>query len=455
MRTVRIANGQGFWGDNVDAPVELLRGGPIDYLGMDYLAEVTLSIMMRQKLKDPRLGYATDFIDFVRRVLPELVARNVRVLSNAGGLNPHACRAKIFEVARELGVAGLRVGVVEGDDVFPRLRDLLAAGHPLKNMDTGEPLAPIVDRMTSANAYLGARPVCDALAQGALIVLGGRVTDTALALAPMVHEFGWGREEWDCLAAGTVAGHIIECGAQCTGGNYSRWWEVRDLWNVGYPIVEARPDGTFTVTKHPGTGGMVTVATVAEQLLYEMGRPEEYVTPDVTADFTTIRLAQEGPDRVAVSGVRGRPNTPFLKVSASYLAGYKTSGQITVSGPRAVEKAELAAETVWKRLERAGVTFAPEQRSTELLGVGACLPGLFAVPADPPEVVLRLGVSDPDRAKVDRFGMEIAPLITAGPPGVTGFAGGRPKAQEVVAYWPALLARETVERQIEVTVEEA
>ncbi len=455
MRTVRIGNGQGFWGDNVDAPVELLRGGPIDYIGMDYLAEVTLSIMMRQKLKDPRLGYATDFIGFVRRVLPELVERNVRVLTNAGGLNSHACRARIFEVARELGITGLRVGVVEGDDVLPRLPELLAAGHELKNMDTGEPLAPVVGRMASANAYLGARPVCEALQQGALIVLCGRVTDTALALAPMIHEFGWGPEEWDCLAAGTVAGHIIECGAQCTGGNYSRWREVPDLWNVGYPIVEARPDGTFVVTKHPGTGGMVTVATVAEQLLYEMGRPEEYITPDVTADFTTIRLRQDGPDRVEVSGVRGRPKTPFFKVSGSYLAGYKTSGQITLCGPEAAAKAELAAETVWKRLERAGVTFEPEQKSTEVLGLGACLPGIFAVPPDPPEVVLRLGVRDPDRAKVERFGMEIAPLITAGPPGVTGFAGGRPKAQEIVAYWPALLAREEVERQIEVSVEEA
>lgn len=454
MRTVRIGNGQGFWGDNVDAPVELLRGGPIDYIGMDYLAEVTLSIMMRQKRKDERLGYATDFIDFVRRVLPELAERNVRILTNAGGLNPRACRAKIFEVARELGLEGLRIGVVEGDDVLGRLPELVAAGHPLANMDTGEPLAPVVDRVTSANAYLGARPVVQALAQGALIVLCGRVTDTALALAPMIHEFGWAEDDWDRLAAGTVAGHVLECGPQCTGGNYTRWWEVPDLWNVGYPIVEARPDGTFTVTKHEGTGGMVTVDTVAEQLLYEMGKPTEYITPDVTADFTTIRLRQDGKDRVAVSGIQGRPRTPFFKISGSYLAGYKANGQITLSGPRAVEKAELAADIVWKRLERAGVTFAPEDREVELLGVGACLPGVFPAPSDPPEVVLRLGVRDADFKKVQRFGQEIAPLVTTGPPGVTGFAGGRPKPQEIVAYWPALLAREKVESRIEVTVEE-
>jgi hypothetical protein len=455
MRSVRIGNGQGFWGDNVDAPVELLRGGPIDYIGMDYLAEVTLSIMMRQKLKDPRLGYASDFIGFVRRVLPEIKERNVRILTNAGGLNPRACRARIFQVAKDLGVTGLRVGVVEGDDLFPRLRELIAAGHPLANMDTGEPLGPHVEKVTSANAYLGARPIVRALEEGAQIVLCGRVTDTALALAPMIHEFGWGETDWDLLAAGTIAGHILECGPQCTGGNFSRWWEVPDLWNVGFPLVEARADGTFTVTKHAGTGGMVTVDTVSEQLLYEMASPSEYITPDCVADFTSIHLRQEGPDRVDVTGVRGRPKTPFLKISGSYLDGYKATGQVTISGPRAVDKAQLASDIVWKRLERAGLTFAPENRLVELVGIGACLPGIFTPPAEPPEVVLRLGVHDPDPARVERFGEEIAPLVTGGPPGVTGFAGGRPKPQAVVAYWPALLAREEVEGRIEVTVEEA
>jgi hypothetical protein len=297
--------------------------------------------------------------------------------------------------------------------------------------------------------------VAEALAGGAQIVLCGRVTDTALALGPLVHEFGWAADDWDRLAAGTVAGHILECGAQSTGGNFTRFWEVPDLWNVGYPIAEVAADGSFTVTKHPGTGGLVTVDTVAEQLVYEMGDPTTYITPDVVADFTTIRLAPAGADRVAVSGVRGRPQTPFLKVSASYLDGYKASGQVTVSGPRAVEKARLAAEIVWKRLERAGVLFPESARQVELLGAGAVLPGILtADAAEVPEVVLRLAVRDGDRARVDRFGKEIAPLVTAGPPGVTGFAGGRPKAQEVVAYWPALLAREEVESHLTVSVEE-
>lgn len=454
MKTIRIGNGQGFWGDNVDAPVRLLRGGEVDYIGMDYLAEVTLSIMMRQKLKDPNKGYATDFVDFIAQVLPELKERGVKVLSNAGGLNPHACRERIFEIAREQGVENVKVGVVEGDDLTDRLTDLVAAGHEMRNMDNDEPLAPLLDKVSSANAYIGAAPVVEALAQGADIVLCGRVTDTALALAPMIYEFGWASDDWDRLAAGTIAGHILECGPQCTGGNFTRWWEVPDLWDVGYPVVEAREDGTFTVTKHEGTGGLVSVDTVAEQLLYEMGNPEEYLTPDVTADFSSVQLSQEGPDRVAVSGIKGSKNTPFLKVSASYLAGFKSSGTLTVTGPRAVEKAELCADIVWKRLERAGVTFADEHRQQELVGVNACLPGVFAEPPDPPEVVLRLGVRDREYDKVMRFGKELAPLVTAGPPGVTGFAGGRPKPQRVVAYWPALLAREEVEEQIRVSVEE-
>jgi Acyclic terpene utilisation family protein AtuA len=454
MKTIRIANGQGFWGDSVDAPVELLRGGPLDYLGMDYLAEVTLSIMMRQKRKNPALGYATDFLEFLRRVLPEVKAKRVRVITNAGGLNPRACRARIFDIARELGVAGLRVGVVEGDDLLPRLGELLAT-HPLRNMDTGEPLAAHAERVLSANAYLGAQPVATALRMGADIVLCGRITDTALALAPCLAEFDWATDDWDRLAAGTIAGHILECGAQCTGGNFTRFWEVPELWNVGYPIVEARADGTFTVTKHPGTGGLVTVDTVAEQLLYEMGDPRAYITPDVVADFTSIRLRQEGADRVEVSGIRGTASTPFFKVSASYLDGYKASGQLTVAGPRALEKAQLAAEIVWRRLARAGVTFPDHDRCEEFLGVSSCLPGIMPPPIDPPEVVLRLGVRDADRDKVERFGKELAPLVTAGPPGVTGFAGGRPKAQEVVAYWPALLDRREVEPHLAVTVEAA
>jgi hypothetical protein len=454
-RTVRIGNGQGFWGDSVDAPLELLTRGPIDYLGLDYLAEVTLSIMMRQRLRDPHAGYAADFITFLRRALPVIAEKGVRVVTNAGGLNPSACREEVFRVARELGVPVLRVGVIEGDDLLPRLDELLAAGSRLQHMDDGRPLSEVRARVLSANAYLGARPVAAALDNGAQIVLAGRITDTSLALGPLVHEFSWPEDAWDLLASGTVAGHIIECGAQATGGNFSSWWDVPELWDVGYPVLECEPDGSFVVTKHPGTGGLVTMATVAEQLVYEMGDPRAYITPDCVADFTTAQLRPVGENRVRVSGVSGGPRTAFYKVSASYQDGWKSSGQLVISGPRAVDKARLAAEIVWKRLARAGVSFREEDRVTEVLGTGACHPGLGDAGSDPPEVVLRLAVRGPERAAVARFGYELAPLVTSGPPGVTGFAGGRPKPQEVVAYWPALIPKPLVDPHVRVTVESA
>lgn len=452
-RVVRIGNGQGFWGDSVDAPLELLARGPLDYLGLDYLAEVTLSIMMRQRLRDPHKGFAADFIALLRRALPVIAERGVKVVTNAGGLNPTACREEVFRVARELGISGLKVGVIEGDDLLPRIGELCGAGHHLEHMETGKRLCEVRHKVLSANAYLGARPVAAALAQGAQIVLAGRITDTSLALGPLVQEFGWREDAWDLLASGTVAGHIIECGAQATGGNFSRWWEVPDLWDVGYPVLECEADGRFVVTKHPGTGGLVTTATVAEQLVYEMGDPRAYVTPDCVADFTSAQLQQEGEHRVRVHGIRGSPRTAFYKVSASYQDGWKASGHLVISGPRAVEKARLAAEVVWKRLARAGVSFPEGERVTEILGTGACHPGLGDVGADAPEVVLRLAVRGESRAAVSRFGYELAPLVTTGPPGVTGFAGGRPKPQEVVAYWPALIPKSLVDPFVKVSVE--
>ncbi len=452
-RVVRIGNGQGFWGDSIDAPLELLTRGPLDYIGLDYLAEVTLSIMMRQRLRDPNRGYAADFIALLRRALPAIVERGVKVVTNAGGLNPGACREEVFRVARDLGISGLKVGIIEGDDLLARLAGLCEAGCHLEHMESGERLCDVRHKVLSANAYLGARPVAEALAGGAQIVLAGRITDTSLALGPLVHEFGWGEDDWDRLAAGTVAGHIIECGAQATGGNFSRWWEVPELWDVGYPVLECEPDGGFTVTKHPGTGGLVTAATIGEQLVYEMGDPQTYITPDCVADFTTARLRQVGEDRVRVEGVKGAPSTSFYKVSASFQAGWKASGQLVISGPRAVDKARLAAEIVWKRLARAGVSFPEGDSVTEIVGAGACHPGMGSHVADPPEVVLHLAVRGADRSAVGRFGYELAPLITAGPPGVTGFAGGRPKPQEIVAYWPALVPKTLVDPFVKVSVE--
>ncbi len=449
-KTIRIASGQGFWGDWLDAPVRQVEGGPIDYMMMDYLAEVTMSIMQKQRSRDPSLGYARDFVPLMRRLLPELVRRRIRVVANAGGVNPRSCANAIVEAARRLGLAGkVKVGIVAGDDMLDRLEELRHNGHRLENLDTGEPLADIRGDVQSANAYLGAWPVVRALELGADVVVTGRVTDTGLTLAPMIHEFGWVPDAWDLMAAGTVAGHLIECGAQCSGGNCLVGWESMSLVDPGYPIIEARGDGGFAVTKHEGTGGRVTVASVSEQLLYEMGDPKNYITPDCIADFTSIRLKQDKRDRVAVTGIRGRPATDSLKVSLSYFYGYKAVGTLVYSWPDALKKAQKADRILRARLERMGLEF--EEILTEFVGANATHGRLAGKPdPDIAEVQLRIGVRAPTRGPVARFTREIAPLILNGPPSVTGFAGGRPKVEEIVAYWPALIPKAEIHPTVEI-----
>jgi len=445
-----VASGQGFWGDWLEAPRRQVEGGPVDYLMLDYLAEVTMSILQKQKERDPRMGYARDFIGAIESVLPAIVDRGVKVIANAGGVNPRACADAVLDLADGRGVRGrVALGVVTGDDLLPRLDALLAAGHPLASMDTGEPLEAVRDRVLSANAYIGSGPIVEALEQGAQVVITGRSTDTALTMAPLRHEFGWGVEEWDKLAAGIIAGHIIECGAQCSGGNCLKDWDsIPDLWNVGYPIVEARPDGTFEVCKHPGTGGRIDVSTVTEQLVYEMGDPHSYITPDVVADFTSIQLEPAGADRVRVFGVRGRSATDKLKVSIAYRAGYKAVGTLVYAWPDAVAKARAADEVLRRRLEMLGLRF--DAIVTELVGANATHGPLAGDPGDIAEVQLRVGVRGQDRAMVERFTRELIPMVLNGPPSVTGFAAGRPKVEEIVAYWPALIDKGVVTPQVEV-----
>jgi hypothetical protein len=316
-------------------------------------------------------------------------------------------------------------------------------------MDTGEALTTIRDRVIAANAYIGSGPIVEALGRGANVVITGRSTDTALTMAPLRHEFGWGATDWDRLAAGIVAGHIIECGAQCSGGNcLYDWRNVPNLADVGYPIVEASSDGTFVVTKHGGTGGWVTIPSVTEQLVYEMGDPRAYITPDVIADFTTIQLERDGPDRVRVFGVRGRPPTDKLKVSVAYRAGYKAVGTLVYAWPDALDKAHRADEVLRTRLDRMGLRL--DHTLTEFVGVSATHGPLAGEAGDPPEVQLRVGVRSEDKAAVERFSREVAPLVLNGPPSVTGFAGGRPKVEEIVAYWPALIDRNVVHTAVEV-----
>jgi hypothetical protein len=449
-RIVRVASGQGFWGDWLDAPRRQVEGGPVDYLMLDYLAEVTMSILQKQKERDPKMGYARDFIGAMESVLPAVTERGVKVIANAGGVNPVACANAVLDVARARGASGaLRVGVVTGDDLLPRLDELLAGGHALAHMETGESLSTVRDRVLSANAYIGSTPIVEALARGANVVVTGRSTDTALTMAPLRHEFGWGSEDWDKLAAGIIAGHIIECGAQCSGGNcLYDWRNIPDLANIGYPIVEAKADGTFTVVKHPGTGGRINVQSVAEQCVYEMGDPHSYITPDVVADFTTIHLAADGTDRVRVHGIKGRPATDKLKVSIAYRAGFKAVGTLVYAWPDALEKAQLADRVLRERLANMGLRF--DQLLTEYVGVNATHGPLAVSSGEAQEVQLRIGARSNDRTTIERFTREIAPLVLNGPPSVTGFAGGRPKVEEIVAYWPALVDKGVVKTQVEV-----
>lgn len=445
---LRIANGQGFWGDWLEAPIRQVEGGPIDYLVLDYLAEVTMSILQKQKERDATQGYARDFVTLAARLFPQLIEKDIKIVSNAGGVNPHACAEAVIQVARDAGLKGAKVAVIDGDDIYGRLDEMIGRGVSFDDMDSGEPIDMVRDRILSANVYLGAFPLVEALQTGAQVIIAGRSTDTALTLAPMVHEFGWGPDDWDRLAAGTIAGHILECGAQASGGNCQLDWQsIPDFANIGYPLVEAEPDGSFVVTKHPGTGGRVSLGTVREQLLYELGNPASYLTPDCSADFTSVQLEDAGPDRVRVSGIRGGQRPPTLKTSITYSAGWKAIGTLVYSWPDAVAKAREADRIVRQRLANLGLTF--DEIHTELLGVDACHAGAAATNPDPPEVQLRVGVRGQNRATIDRFTRELIPLVLNGPPTATGFGDGRPPVREVVAYWSSLLPREEIQTSIQ------
>lgn len=441
-----IANCGGFWGDDPTAAGRQVRGGPIDYLVMDYLAEVTMAILHKQMAKRPELGYAGDFLTQLRDVLVECVDKDITIISNAGGVNPHGCRLAVEALADELGVADkVRVGVVTGDDIYPDLSDILEK-EPLNNLDTGAPLVDIKDQVMSANAYLGAAPIVQALEMGANIVICGRVTDTGVTLAPMIYEFGWPEDDWDKIAAGIVAGHIIECGLQACGGNFTDWQLVPSHENMGYPILEVEADGTFVVTKHPDTGGLVSEHTIGEQLLYEMGDPA-YLSPDCIAHFDSIQTSDAGPDRVRVEGVKGSPPPPTLKVSVSFQNGYRAFGRLLISGPDTLAKARKLEEVFWSSV---GGRENFEDARSQLIGWDGTHPSLTV--SEPSEVILQLAVRDNDRAKIDNlFAPQVVPKVLGTIPGVTVLADqGRPRSSDVVGYWPALMSRDAVHVQVQV-----
>ncbi len=446
--TLRIANGAGFLGDNLDAPRRLVESSEVDYLTLEYLAELTMSILARSRQKDPAAGYAKDFVSVLRSLCPALVDQaKLKIVTNAGGMNPRGCAQAIAKVLAETGMTDTLIAVVDGDDLLPRLAQIQMTGSAMHNLETGQSLAELQAPIVSANAYLGAKPIAEALAAGARIVITGRVADASLTVGPAAHHYRWSWDDWDRLAGASVAGHLIECGAQVTGGLYRHWHDL-DLAHVGYPIAEIAEDGSATITKAAGTGGAVNRRTVAEQLVYEIGDPAHYLTPDVDVDFTTVELNVTGPNRVTASGATGRPAPDNYKVSLAYAAGFMASGQLLVYGDDCAAKARACGAMIFDRVAAAG--FEIEARNIECLGANDAVPGLRSAPDSLREVMLRVTARDARREAIERFAAEFAPLITSGPPGLAGYASGRPAARAVFAYWPTLVLRGLVQTRVEV-----
>ncbi len=446
--SLRIANAAGFLGDNLDAPRRLVEQAEVDYLTLEYLAELTLSILARARQKNSNAGYAADFIPVIGSLRTALQSQpRLKIVTNAGGMNPASCAIATARMLVESGLGATLIGVVTGDDLLPRIDALRSSGCAFVNLDTGRSISELTSEIVSVNAYLGALPIQSALAQNARIVIVGRVADASLSVGPAMHEFGWKWDDWDRLAGASVAGHLIECGAQVTGGLH-RHWESLDLASVGYPIAELADDATCVITKPRSTGGCVTRATVIEQLVYEIGDPAHYLTPDVEVDFTTVEIEQTGPDRVAVRKATGRPASDTYKVSLAYHDGYTASGQLLIYGRDCVSKARACGEMILQRVQNSGFTL--RRSLVESLGAGEGVPGLHRAPSDLREVMLRVTVDDPRREAVERFCKELAPLVTSGPPGIAGYASGRPTVRPIFAYWPTLVPKSLVVPECEV-----
>jgi len=449
MPVIRVGNGAGFWGDNLDAPRLLAECGRLDYLTLEYLAELTLSILAHQRSRNPQAGFVSDFLTVLESLAPVLAVQpQLKIVTNAGGMAPQTCARQASAILSKAGLGETLVAAASGDDIFPHLDELIGSGESFMNFDSGLALGDARSQIASANAYLGAGGIVTALSQEARVIITGRIADASLTVGPAIHEFGWSWTDWNSLAAATVAGHLIECGAQVTGGMFSGWTAGLSLDNLGYPVAEISDAGQVVITKPPMTGGIVSTETVTEQLVYEIGDPAHYLTPDVDADFSQMHLAQIGPDRVEVSGAKGNPAPPRYKVSMAYCDGFMAAGTLVVCGDQAAVKARACGELILSRLRTAGVNLA--RTHIECLGTGDTLPGIWKRNNDALEVVLRVGVHDPSRAAVERFVREFSPLVGSGPPGVTGYTGPRPSPYPVFAYWPTTIARERVAPVVEV-----
>ncbi|RYZ10873.1 MAG: DUF1446 domain-containing protein [Comamonadaceae bacterium] len=441
-KTVRIGGASGFWGDSMVAAPQLVKGGRLDYLVFDYLAETTMSILAAARAKNPDMGYATDFVDIAMKpVLAEIKRQGIKVVSNAGGINPHGCAAALRAVADAQGIA-LRIAVIEGDDVSALMPALRERG--VHDMFTGEALP---EKVLSANAYLGAAPIAAALAAGADVVITGRCVDSAVTLGPLMHEFGWRADDHDLLASGSLAGHIIECGCQATGGLHTDWEDIPDWAHIGYPVVECHADGSFVVTKPEGTGGKVIAANVAEQMLYEIGDPGAYLLPDVSCDFRDVTIEQQGENRVRVSPAKGRAPTPHYKVSATQLDGFRCAGSMVIIGIDAERKARRTAEAI---LERTGEILRdgglPPFTSSCIEVIGAeTLYGPHARTRHVREVMMRVVANHPQKAALAMFAREIAPSGTSWSPGTTSPGGGRPAVSPLIKPFSFLLDKPSLQ----------
>ena len=449
IKKMRIGNAQGFWGDSAIAPARLIQQQPdLDYLTLDYLAEVSLSIMAIQREKKPEVGYALDFLDVVKNLIPHWQqGSTLKIVTNAGGLNPLGCAQACRELLKKYCSRSLCIGVVSGDDVYSIFKSS-PENLQFRNLETQASLTMVADSLVTANAYLGAKPIAEALLAGADIVITGRVADPSLTVGPCAAHFGWSWNDYDKLAGATIAGHLIECGTQVTGGISTNWLNLPDLAHIGFPIVEMHADGSCIVTKPEGTGGKVSIETVKEQLLYEIGDPDHYLSPDVTVSFLSLCLKEDGVDRIAVSGAKGTAPPPTYKVSATYRDGYKAEGMIVISGPDAGRKARLCGEIILKRVREAGYKI-PHAR-IECIGDGAVVPGVFLGSGTSlSECVLRICIADPQKEALECFSKELASLVTCGSQGITGYSSGRPKVRPVFGYWPSLIEREMVNPKVQ------
>ena len=446
---LRIGNAQGFWGDQIDAPANLIRQAPdLDYLTLDYLSEVSMSIMSIQQEKDPTAGYARDFVDVVASLVPHWKqGLSFRVITNAGGLNPEGCAKSCLEVLRKSGLGDKKIAVVLGDNALQQLRS--DVNNPLfRNLDTGDPLSKIDKDLTTATAYLGAKPIVEALSRSADIVITGRCADPSMTVGACAFHYRWGWDQYDELAGATVAGHLIECGTQVTGGISSNWLRLERKTNIGFPIAEVDEKGNCVITKPAETDGIVDEQTVKEQLLYEIEDPGNYLSPDVNVSFLSLELEEAGKDRIRISGAKGTPPRETLKISATYRDGFKAEGLLTIVGDEVALKARLCGEILLERIRRAG--FMLEQSRVECLGAGDATLGAAGIQNDLKECVMRVCVKDHRRTAVERFTKEVASLVASGPQGVTGYTTGRPKVRPVFGFWPCLARKADIRTTVKV-----